>query len=125
MATPHIELKAVTIDCSDAARLAEFYAEFTGGRVTPLDDDNEFVRVSMAGGDVRFQSVNSYTPPQWPGQEHPQQAHLDFGVDDVEAAVKRAEKLGAIPAIEQPDAEHYMVMTDPEGHPFCLKPSSA
>lgn len=123
MATPHIELNAVTIDCSDAGRLADFYAELTGGKVTHRDDESGHAQASIPGGVLNFQRVHSFTPPQWPGQEHPQQFHLDFSVGDLDSAVERATGLGAIQAIEQPGPEHYTVMTDPDGHPFCLSPS--
>ena len=29
--------------------------------------------------------------PEWPGQERPQQAHLDLVIDDIEAHARRAE----------------------------------
>ena len=123
MAKPHIKLNAVTIDCSDAGRLADFYANLTGGEVTYRDDDNGHAQTTVPGGVLNFQRVNSFTAPQWPGQEHPQQFHLDFSVDDVGSFVERASGLGAFQAIDQPDAEHYTVMIDLDGHPFCLSPS--
>lgn len=119
-----MKLYAVTIDSSDAGRLADFYAGLTGGEVTHRDDEQGHAQTSVTGGTLNFQRVHSYTPPQWPGQEHPQQFHLDFQVDDVAAAVDTATKLGAFRANEQPNAEHYTVMIDPDGHPFCLSPSS-
>lgn len=125
MATPHIELNAVTIDCSDAGRLADFYADLTGGEVTHRDDESGHAQASVKGGTLNFQRVHSFTPPQWPGQEHPQQFHLDFQVDNVSSAVARAEKLGAFQAIEQPAVEHYTVMIDLDGHPFCFSPSNS
>lgn len=124
MATPDMTLNAVTIDCSDAGRLADFYAALTGGEVTYRDDESGHAQTSVHGATLNFQRVHSYTPPQWPGQEHPQQFHLDFQVDDVAAAVEHATGLGAMQAIEQPGAEHYTVMTDLDGHPFCLAASS-
>ncbi|MFI7414793.1 hypothetical protein ACIBU0_39775 [Streptomyces sp. NPDC049627] len=42
--------------------------------------------------------MENYQPPSRPGQEHPQQFHLDF-------------ELGAT---------FRKVYTDPAGHPFCL-----
>jgi hypothetical protein len=47
------------------------------------------------------------------------QLHLDVAVDDLPAAVARAERLGARPASYQPQ-ELVRVMLDPAGHPFCL-----
>ncbi|MGO1383762.1 MAG: VOC family protein [Arachnia sp.] len=121
----HIELNAVTIDCSDAGRLADFYADLTDGEVTYRDDESGHAQATIAGGVLNFQRVHSFTAPQWPGQEHAQQFHLDFSVGDLDAAVQRARDLGAMQAVEQPSAEHYIVMTDPDGHPFCLSPSQS
>lgn len=45
--------------------------------------------------------------------------HLDFEVEDLEAAVQDACELGAREAGYQPQ-ETVCVMLDPVGHPFCL-----
>lgn len=118
-------LNAVTIDCSDAGRLAEFYAKLSGGDVTHRDDESGYAQTTLPGGTLNFQRVHSFSSPQWPGQAHPQQFHLDFQVDDVDAAVALAKDLGGAEVSEQPAGEHYTVMTDPDGHPFCLAPSTA
>jgi hypothetical protein len=47
------------------------------------------------GQEVGFQQVAEHIPPQWPGQERPQQVHLDLLVDGHEAAAQRAVALGA------------------------------
>lgn len=120
-----MELTAVTIDCSDAERLADFYAKLTGGEVTYRDAESGHAQTTVGSGTLNFQQVHSYTPPQWPGQAHPQQFHLDFRVDDLESAVTHAESLGASQALEQPASDQYRVMMDLDGHPFCLAPSSA
>ena len=119
-----MELTAVTIDCSDAEKLADFYASLTGGEVSYRDADSGLAQVTLGSSVLNFQQVHSYSPPQWPGQGHPQQFHLDFGVADFEAAIARAIDLGANEALEQPSADHYRVMTDLDGHPFCLAPSN-
>lgn len=124
MGTSHMELAAVTIDCSDAERLADFYAKLTGGDVTYRDAESGHAQAKVGDSTLNFQRVHSYSPPQWPGQEHAQQFHLDFLVEDLESAVAHAEDLGASQALEQPASEQYRVMTDPDGHPFCLAPSS-
>ncbi len=124
MGTSQMELAAITIDCSDAIRLANFYAKLTGGEVTYSDPESGHAQTTVGSGTLNFQQVHSYTPPQWPGQEHPQQFHLDFRVDNLESAVARALGLGASQAFDQPASDQYRVMTDPDGHPFCLSPSS-
>lgn len=62
-------------------------------------------------------------PPEWPGQEHPQQFHLDFDVDDLDADEKRVLELGAT-LLERTDqlrpGANWRVHADPAGHPFCL-----
>ncbi|WP_330278127.1 hypothetical protein [Lentzea sp. NBC_00516] len=56
-----------------------------------VDTDDEWATLITSNGRrVSFQRVDDYSPPSWPGQEHPQQMHLDVTV------------------------------TDPAGHPFCL-----
>ena len=66
-----MELTAVTIDCSDAERLADFYAKLTGGEVTYRDAESGHAQTTVGSGTLNFQQVHSYTPPQWPGQAHP------------------------------------------------------
>ena len=47
------------------------------------------------------------------------QLHLDIGVEELDAAVARAEALGARQAEWQPQ-DDVRVLLDPAGHPFCL-----
>lgn len=124
MGTSHMELTATTIDCSDAIKLADFYAKLTGGKVTYSDPESGHAQTTVGSGTLNFQQVHSYSPPQWPGQEHPQQFHLDFSVENLDSAVEHALGLGASEALEQPASDQYRVMIDPDGHPFCLAPSS-
>ncbi|NYI71739.1 putative enzyme related to lactoylglutathione lyase [Naumannella cuiyingiana] len=116
------DLIAFTIDCSDSSRLARFYADLAGGEVSGEYPEYGYAQASVGPYTLNFQGVESYAAPAWPGQEHPQQFHLDFRVDDVAAATERATGLGASVAAEQPGGEAYRVMLDPDGHPFCLCP---
>ena len=120
--TPITELIAFTIDASDAARLAKFYADLTGGAVTGDYPEYGYAAASVLGSSFNFQTVADYARPQWPGQEHPQQFHLDLRVTDVAAAADHAISLGATVAGEQPGGGAWQVMIDPDGHPFCLCP---
>lgn len=118
------KLQAVALDCPDPVRLAEFYAELIGGQVVMEPDEPGWVEVvGFEGTPLAFQQVDDYRPPVWPGQEHPQQAHFDFDVDDIEADEKRVLELGAtvLERTDQlrPDA-NWRVYADPAGHPFCL-----
>jgi catechol 2,3-dioxygenase-like lactoylglutathione lyase family enzyme len=109
----------IVIDCPDARALAEFYSAITGW---PLVEQTDAEWVQLDSGHtstIGFQQVTGYRPPQWPGQVVPQQAHLDFVVDDLVEAESRVLALGAIKAAFQP-GQTYQVFLDPAGHPFCL-----
>ena len=122
------ELLAVCIDTSDAARLAQFYADLTGGEVTGVYPEYGYAAASVLGSTLNFQTVADYRRPEWPGQEHPQQFHLDFRVPELEPAIQHAvalahaTSLGAAVAADQPEGMTWRVMLDPDGHPFCLCP---
>lgn len=84
------KLQAVAIDCADPVRLAKFYAGLLGGQVEVDAEDPDWVELrGFDGTPLAFQRVEGYRPPQWPGQESPQQMHLDFDVDDIEADEQR------------------------------------
>lgn len=122
MTAPVTELIAFTIDTSDAARLARFYVGLAGAELTGEYPEYGYAQVRLGPYTLNFQTVQSYAAPGWPGQEHPQQFHLDFRVADLDAAVEQAVGLGAAVAPEQPAPQAYRVMIDPDGHPFCLCP---
>ena len=116
-------LCAVTLDCADPVALAEFYERATG--LSPAEFSGEDF-AGLRGPDgffLGFQRVPNYRPPKWPGQEESQQSHLDFEVDDLDAAEAALLRLGAHKPKEQPNNERWRVLTDPAGHPFCLTPS--
>jgi len=113
---PAMDLFAVTIDAPDASALARFYAGLTGMEVTY--DGPEGALISGGGRNVLFQQIAEYNPPRWPDPAHPQQAHLDLLVADLDAGEALARELGA----SRLDAggKRFRVFTDPAGHPFCL-----
>jgi predicted enzyme related to lactoylglutathione lyase/catechol 2,3-dioxygenase-like lactoylglutathione lyase family enzyme len=113
---PAMGLFAVTIDAPDAPALARFYAGLLGMDLTY--EGPEGALIAGYGKSVMFQQVSDYTPPQWPDPAHPQQAHLDIAVDDLDAGEARALELGAS-RLEGASAG-FRVFADPAGHPFCL-----
>jgi catechol 2,3-dioxygenase-like lactoylglutathione lyase family enzyme len=113
---PAVALWAVTIDAPDASALARFYADLLGMEVTY--DGPEGALIAGGGKNVMFQQVSSYNPPRWPDPAHPQQAHLDIIVDDLDAGEARALELGA--SRLDGGEEGFRVFADPAGHPFCL-----
>ena len=111
-------LRAVTIDCPDPQTLSSFYQKLTDWQV--IYNDTNFVGLSGAGIWFGFQRVPDYRPPQWLDPSSPQQMHLDFSVDDLDAGETRALELGAQKPDFQPGGERWRVFIDPIGHPFCL-----
>ncbi len=109
-------LFAVTIDAPDASGLARFYADLTGMEVAY--DGPEGALICAGGRSVMFQQVSDYNPPRWPDPAHPQQAHLDLLVGDLDAGQTRALQLGA--SRLNVGGERFRVFADPAGHPFCL-----
>jgi catechol-2,3-dioxygenase len=111
-----MDLFAVTIDAPDATVLARFYADLLGLDVTYAGPEGALV--AGDGQSVMFQQISGYTPPQWPDPAHPQQAHLDILVDDLDAGEARVMELGGTRLPGQGDG--FRVFADPAGHPFCL-----
>jgi predicted enzyme related to lactoylglutathione lyase len=105
------------IDCPDPEVLATFYGALLDWKVKASSDWGE-IR-SEDGQCICFQPVEGYTPPAWPGQEVPQQMHLDVMVDDLDAAEPAVLELGATKHEHQPGTT-FRVFLDPAGHPFCL-----
>ncbi|QNP72319.1 VOC family protein [Streptomyces roseirectus] len=119
-----MRLTAVTLDCADPLALAAFYREAAGWEPHPRSDDGFAGLTTSDGLFVGFQKVAGYRAPTWPDQSGvPQQAHLDFDVDDLAQTEARLLALGAtrpphVPHV--PDEPRWRVLLDPEGHPFCL-----
>ncbi len=116
-----IRYSLTALDCPDALSLARFYAALTDSTLGPVDsEDPEWVEILDGAGRVlAFQRVARYVAPTWPEGSVPQQAHLDFAVDDLDAAEAHALGVGAIKDPFQP-GETFRVYRDPVGHPFCL-----
>ena len=109
----------IVIDCPDPAALAAFYSSLLDWKVQ-TGPDPDWAEIKAEYGDsIGFQQVEGYVAPQWPGQQVPQQMHLDVVVDDLDAAEAEVLKLGATKHEHQP-GETFRVFLDPAGHPFCL-----
>ena len=117
------QFSLVALDCPDPVALARFYASITGWALDgddPEGDAREWVQLRSSGGaTIAFQRVEGHRPPVWPGQDHPQQLHLDFDVPDLDAGEQAVLAAGARKADYQPGTT-FRVFLDPAGHPFCL-----
>lgn len=116
-----ISLATVVLDCSDAHELAAFYCRLLGWEQTLTEPDWVLVRDPDGGTGLSFQAEADYLPPVWPQRPDAQKMmlHLDFRVDDLDAAGAVALAAGARPATFQPQ-DGVRVYLDPAGHPFCL-----
>ncbi len=108
---------SIVLDCSDASVLGEFYGKLLDWKVEASADWAD-VRADY-GQCISCQRVADYRPPIWPGQDTPQQMHLDVVVDDLDTAEVEVLALGATKHEHQPGTR-FRVFLDPAGHPFCL-----
>jgi hypothetical protein len=111
-----IVIEAITFDCADPQRLAEFWAGVTGfqvqlalgsaGRKAGIESDiHEFPRLLF----VRV--------PE--GKTVKNRIHLDLQADDMDAEVARLVELGASVVEERNLQDHaWTVLRDPEGKEF-------
>jgi catechol 2,3-dioxygenase-like lactoylglutathione lyase family enzyme len=109
---------ATVLDCPDTEQLAAFYQNLLG--MVRVEGDSDWITIGDAPDRpaLAFQRVENYTPPVWPGQEVPQQMHLDVRVADLDAAEAQVLAGGAVNAHAGTDT--FRVYLDPAGHPFCL-----
>ncbi|MDE3009079.1 MAG: VOC family protein, partial [Acidobacteriota bacterium] len=103
---------------------ATFYSALSGLEVEPLqgfpEDQVTWLELLHEGRPtIAFQKVANYVAPTWPEGVVPQQLHLDFDVDDLDAGEAFVLSIGATKATVQPGTS-FRVYLDPAGHPFCL-----
>src|SRR2546430_3619726 len=87
------KLEAVVLDATDIAHLSAFYQGLAGWVQSDTSDD--WITLDTPDGwQIDLQSAPDHQPPRWPGQDRPQQAHLDLRVPDLEAGLARTVALG-------------------------------
>jgi predicted enzyme related to lactoylglutathione lyase len=105
-------LAQLNIDCQteDLDRAAEFWGQALGARVTKLTrpEDANYRALAMPPDQVKVEVQKV---------DHPSRVHLDIETDDVEAEVRRLEKLGAR-RLEQ--VRTWWIMEAPTGQRFCV-----
>jgi catechol 2,3-dioxygenase-like lactoylglutathione lyase family enzyme len=110
-------IAALTVDCTDAKAMVQFYRDAFGGRADPDFPNLDCVRVD--GLLILFRELDGWTRPTWPGSDI--QMHLEIYVDNLRQAEARLVGLGAgRPAEQDPSDPDLVVLTDPAGHPFCI-----
>jgi predicted enzyme related to lactoylglutathione lyase len=110
---PDIRVSGVTIDAAEPEQLAAWWAEALGWR---LQGSACF---SPGGGLQRLEFM-----PVPETKRVKNRVHIDFGADDVQAAVDRLVAMGATIAWEEdfpPELQYRnVVLRDPEGNEFCV-----
>ncbi len=118
-----IKFDKVVLDCLDPQTLSDFYIRLLGWSKGYDKDGFVIIGSKASNVDIGFQRNPDYVQPVWPEQDGKQQQmlHLDFAVDASEHQywVTHAVSLGAKVAGTQ-FSDHWTVMLDPEGHPFCI-----
>src|SRR5580658_2806434 len=72
-------LRAVALDAPDIDLLATFYEQLAGWQRVPDEDEDDWITLDTGDGwRIGLQQATGDVPPRWPGQDRPQQAHLDF-----------------------------------------------
>jgi hypothetical protein len=115
-----LRIQNVSIDSLDPSRIAAFWAEALGWRIT-FDDGDEVVLEPPVGSreeGVVPDIVFLLTPD---GHVVKNRVHLDLRPSDQVAEVERLIGLGASRVdIGQPSDCTWVVLADPEGNEFCI-----
>lgn len=114
--TPGIHATSVMINTADPEALAEFWSAFLDVPIVARHED-QFVwigRTAPGAPALGFQRVARPT-------EGTRRLHVDFDVPELEAAVAKAESLGASAVQRHAIGDfQWQVMRDPDGNEFCL-----
>jgi predicted enzyme related to lactoylglutathione lyase len=108
----------VTVDCVDPDRMAAFWGVLLDRQSSDEMDGDGWATIGSrndAQPRITFQRV----PERRTGKVR---LHLDVQVDDMEAGIAEVERLGGAETAERHEYDEgvVVVMTDPEGHQFCL-----
>lgn len=117
-----IPLSGVVLDAPDPRELADFYHRLLGWDIVDNEDSWVSLRGPEGSSKISFQREPGHSAPAWPSNPGQQQMqlHLDFRVEDLEAAQQQAIEAGATLMDYQPQKEGVRVFADPVGHIFCL-----
>lgn len=109
-----VRLEQIVIDSDDPSRLVRFWAGLLGGE--PVDREHGWSHVEPP------HAIRMSFQPVPEGKDVKNRLHLDFEVDDIEAAVVKAVNLGATREglVHTDEKGSFQVMRDPEGNEFCF-----
>jgi len=111
-----LTVEMVTFDCTDPARLADWWSTALGGKVVPVMPGEFYLLARESGPRLGFQRVSDPTPGK-------ARVHLDFSTGNVDAEVERLVGLGATETGRHSFGEFgWVVLEDPDGNVFCVAP---
>ncbi len=106
-------MAAVTIDCNDLDRMADFWSRLLGVEITAQQDEFAFL------GYPPNRRVTIWLQRVPEPREGKTRVHLDLAVPDLEAAEKRIEELGGRLLDRQGwEGFEWRMCEDPEGNVF-------
>ncbi|TDO54903.1 putative enzyme related to lactoylglutathione lyase [Kribbella sp. VKM Ac-2527] len=116
-----IKHRMIVLEAADLHAESAFWAGLLGGTV----EANQRWHNIWVDGDWQLgvQLAPNHVPPRWPDDTSPQQIHLDFYLEDLEAGHERVLELGGRLLKAADDSavpSGFRVYADPAGHPFCL-----
>jgi len=114
----------VVLDCAEPEKLSVFYKELLDGEQTGASASLVEIR-GADGVRLAFRRDVNATSPSWPRPENSLQVHLDFLVEDLDAAERRVVELGGRPIEAKdtpgPGVSQERGCSDPAGHSFTLR----
>jgi predicted enzyme related to lactoylglutathione lyase len=113
--------RTIVFEAADLETESAFWAGLLDGSVEAKDSWHNI----WVDGEwhLAIQLAPGHLPPTWPDSASSQQVHLDFYLDDLEAAHEKVIRLGGrlVKAVDDPAASKgFRVYADPAGHIFCL-----
>ena len=115
-----LKWQSVVVDCVDPGRLARWWADLLGWRIT-FDEPDEVVIEPPEGApeDGAMPEILFGRVPET--KQIKNRLHFDLRPDDQAREVARAEALGARRVdVGQSDSVTWVVLADPEGNEFCI-----
>ena len=114
-----IRIQCVVVDAGDPERLARFWSEAIGWRITYESDDEWAVEPPEGSPaiDVAPDILFVKVPDRKVSKNR---LHLDLRPADQQAEVDRLIALGASPADIGQGDPRWVVLADPEGNEFCV-----
>ena len=115
-----LRIQNISIDCLDPARLAAFWAEALGWRITSVEPE-EVVLEPPAGSREEGIVPDVLSLPVPEDRVTKNRLHLDLRPSDQSAEVQRLIELGARRVdVGQSSECTWVVLADPEGNEFCV-----